>query len=81
MDVLNSAPVDRGGAVEAAVVDRAYEEQGEAVFIVLENPAVDNAFGVYNFEIDEWRVHPFYSRDYSVNCAVILNKTEAAQYE
>lgn len=67
---------DRGGPVDAAVVDRAYALVGGAMFLVLENPAVDNAFGVWNYEIDEWRVQPFWSSEDAVDTAIYLNEEE-----
>lgn len=80
-ELINHVQVDRGGPVDAARAAAAYEEQAEQVFIVLENPAVDDAHGVWNYEIDEWRVHPFVSRGSAVAAALLLNQTEASLYE
>lgn len=47
---------------EPAVVTAELAAQHEERYIILENTAIDSAFGVWDDEFDQWVATPFYSR-------------------
>lgn len=72
--------VERAGDPEAKAIEDAYRDQGDTPFLVIENPTIENAWGVWNDGLEMWRVQPFFSKDAMQKIAFRLDEAEGDLY-